>query len=250
MRPEHSPARVTIMTSTLAATLLGTTVTAALLLGASSSALADEPSARSSTAPRTLSSVQALGAAATASRISALDRAIPRVTANQYLSATDKDHILGTLNGDRSAMVTLAAKIAADTEITVATADYRSIFTGYRVFAVAIPQSLYASAASGLGDSAIPALRAAQTTLAAALAGPLAAKDTPAIDASMADLDTQIQLAEHSISGVSAFALSVTPDQFNADHDVLSSTRASVTAATAAAQKARSDVASVKAALQ
>ncbi|MHC5795702.1 hypothetical protein ACVXZ4_06030 [Lacisediminihabitans sp. FW035] len=238
------------MKPSLAASVLATTVTAALLLGTSTAALADEPSTRSTAAPRTLSSVQALGAAATTARITALDTAIPKVTSNVYLSSTDKDHILGTLNGDRSAMVTLGAKIAADTDLTVATSDYHSIFTGYRVFAVAIPQSFYAAAAAGLSDSAIPALQSAQKTLAAAIAGPLASKDTPEIDATMADLATQISAAQQSIAGVSAFALSVTPEQFNANHEILSATRASVKAATAAAKKARADVASVKAALK
>ena len=237
------------MKPSLAATLLGTTVTAALLLGSSTAALAVEPSARSTATPRTLSSVQALGAAETAARISALDTAISRVTANAYLSATDKDHILGTLNGDRSAMVTIAGKIAADTDLAVAITDHRSIFSGYRVFAVAIAQSRYAAAAAALGDAAIPALRAAQATLAAAIAGPLASKDTPSIAAAMADLAAQIQSVQQSISGVSAFALSVTPDQFNANRAILAPTRASVKTAIAAAKKARADVASVKAAL-
>ncbi|MFM9918610.1 hypothetical protein [Lacisediminihabitans sp. H27-G8] len=262
------------MKPSLAASILGTTVTAALLVGSCSAALAaapagseptgseatgseatgsgptrSAPSARSTAAPRTLSSVQALGAAATAARISALDKAIPRVTANTYLSATDKDRVLGTLNGDRAAMVTLAAKIAADTDLTVATADYHSIFTGYRVFAVAIPQASYFAAASGLEDAAIPALQSAQATLAAAIAGPLASKDTPQIDATMADLAGQIRAAQQSVSGVSAFALSVTPEQFNGNHEILAAARVSVKAATAAAKKARADVASVKAAL-
>ncbi len=248
------------MKPSLAASLLVTTVTAALLLGSCTAALATEPTTteltttvpfvRSTTAPRTVSSVQALGAAATAARISALDTAIPKVTANLYLSAIDKDHALGTLSGDRSAMVTLGSKIAADTDLTVATADYHSIFTGYRVFAVAIPQSFYAAAVSTLVDSAIPALQAAQATLAAAIAGPLASKNTPAIDAGMADLVTQISTARQSISGVSAFALSVTPGRFNANHEILAPVRASVKTATAAAKKARADVASVSAALR
>ncbi|MET4704011.1 hypothetical protein [Frigoribacterium sp. UYMn621] len=242
------------MKPSLAASILATTVTAALLVGSCSAALAAEPagsapSAPATTAPRTLSSVQALGAGATAARISALDKAIPRVTANAYLSATDKDRVLGTLNGDRAAMVTLAAKIAADTDLTVAKADYHSIFTGYRVFAVAIPQSLYAAAASGLQDAAIPALLSAQATLVAAISGPLASKDTPAIDATMADLASQIRSAQQSVSGVSVFALSVTPEQFNSNHEILAATRASVKTAAAAAKKARADVASVKAAL-
>ena len=248
------------MKLSLAASLLVTTVTAALLLGSCTAALATEPTStepittgsfvRSLAAPRTLSSVQALGAAATAARISALDTAIPKVTANVYLSAIDKDHVLGTLNGDRSAMVTLGSKIAADTDLAVATADFRSIFTGYRIFAVAIPQSFFAAAASSLEDSAIPALQAAQAKLAAAIDGPLASKDTPAIDAAMADLATQISTARKSISGVSALALSVTPGRFNTDHEILAPMRASVKTATAAAKKARVDVMSVRAALR
>ena len=248
------------MKPSLPASLLVTTVTAALLLGSCTAALATEPTTfepvttgsavRSIAAPRTLSSVQALGAAAAAARISALDTAIPKVTANVSLSAIDKDHVLGTLNGDRSAMVTLGSKIAADTDLAVATADFRSIFTGYRVFAVAIPQSFYAAAASSLEDSAIPALQAAQAKLAAAIVGALASKDTPAIDAAMADLATQISTAPKSISGVSAFALSVTPGRFKADHEILAPVRASVKIATAAAKEARVDVASVTAALR
>jgi hypothetical protein len=243
------------MKPSLAASLLGTTVTAALLLGSCTAALATErttaePSARTTATPRTLSSLQSLGATATSVRISALDTAIPKVTSNAHLSATDKDHILGTLNGDRSAMVSLAAKIAADTDLSVAMTDYHSIFTGYRVFAVAIPQSHYAAAASGLSDSAIPALQGAQKTLAAAIAGPLASKDTPAIDATMADLVSQISTVQQSLSGVSAFALSVTPEQFNSNHEILAPTRASVKIAMVAAKKARADVSSVKSALQ
>ncbi|MES2092413.1 MAG: hypothetical protein V4531_01200 [Actinomycetota bacterium] len=237
------------MKPSLAASLIATTVAAALVVGTGGAALAAESTA-GSTAPRSLSAVQALGAAATAARIGALDTSIPKITSNAYLNATEQAQVLGTLTGDRSAMVSLAAKIAADNDLAVATAGYRSIFTGYRVFAVAIPQAHYAAAASGLSDSAIPALQAAQVALQAAIAGPLASKDTPAIDATMAHLANQISVARSAVSGVSAFALSVTPEQFNANHEILASARAAVKATTAAVKAARADVASVTAALR
>ncbi|MES2170524.1 MAG: hypothetical protein V4479_07350 [Actinomycetota bacterium] len=197
-----------------------------------------------------LAAVQAAGEAATAARITALDTAIPKVSANAYLSPGDRSTILGTLNGDLSAMQSLQAKIAADTDVATAKTDVQSIYTGYRVYAVAIPQSLYAASADALTDSAIPALLTAQHALQAALAGPDKSKDTPAVDAQMADLATQITTAQNDSSGVSAAALSVTPSQFNADHSVLAGTRASIKNAGVAAKAATADAKAIRAALQ
>ncbi|MCU1414499.1 MAG: hypothetical protein JWN80_1839, partial [Microbacteriaceae bacterium] len=109
--------------------------------------------ALAATPPRDLAAVQAAGAAATASRITALDAAIPKESSNKYLSAGDRSTILGTLNGDLGAMQSLQSKIAADTDLATAKTDVQSIFTGYRVYAVAIPQSLYAASADALTDS-------------------------------------------------------------------------------------------------
>ncbi|MCU1413864.1 MAG: hypothetical protein JWN80_1204, partial [Microbacteriaceae bacterium] len=139
---------------------------------------------------------------------------------------------------------------AADTDLATAKTDVQSIFTGYRVYAVAIPQSLYAASADALTDSAIPALLTAQTALQAALAGPDRSKDTPAIDAQLADLATQITTAQNDSAGISAAALAVTPDQYNANHSVLAATRTSIKAAGVAAKAASADAKAVKAALQ
>ncbi len=228
--------------SLLTALACSTAVLAAV--GVASPALAATP------APRSLATLQAAGQADTASRITALGKAIPRVTSNKYLSSGDRSQLLATLNGDLAAMQSLQTKIAADTDVATAKADVQSIFTGYRVYAVAIPQSLYAASAGAITDSALPALGAAQKALAAALAGPDKSKDTPAIDAQMADLSAQITTAQNSIAGVSAFALSVTPAQFNANHAVLTATRASVKAAAAAAKAASTDAKAVRAALK
>jgi hypothetical protein len=226
--------------------LLATLASSAAVLatiGIASPALAATP-------PRDLAAVQAAGAAATAARITALNTAIPKVSSNTYLSSGDRSTILGTLNGDLGAMQSLQAKIAADTDLATAKTDVQSIFTGYRVYAVAIPQSLYAASADALTDSAIPALLTAQGALQAALAGPDKSKDTAAIDAQMADLAAQITTAQNESAGVSAAALAVTPSGFNANHSVLAGTRTSIKNAGAAAKAATADAKAVKAALQ
>jgi hypothetical protein len=224
--------------------LIGAGLAAALVTCSALPAMAATP------APRSLATVQAKGEAATEARIASLDTAIPKVTANAYLSTADRSAILGTLNADRAAMQSLQAKIAADTDVATAQSDVQSIFTGYRVYAVAIPQSFYAASADGLTDSAIPALLTAQKALQAALAGLDKAKDTPAIDAQMTDLANQIATAQASSAGVSAFALSVSPAAYDANHGIWGDTRATVKTAAQAAKAASADAKAVKAALQ
>lgn len=229
------------MNRILRAALVGAIATGALVTATTTPAFA--------ATPRGLEAIQAAGKAQTDSRIAAINAAIPKVTGNAYLTASDRSTILGTLNADRSAMQALQSKIAGDTDAAAAAADYQSIFTGYRVFAVAIPQSLYAASADGLVDSAIPALVKAQSTLQAALAGPLASKSTPDIQAKMADLATQIGIAQKA-NGQSAAALAVTPSGYNANHSILEPVRTTVQAAAAAAKAGAADVQAIKAALQ
>ena len=204
----------------------------------------------SSTGARSLAAIQALGAKATSDRITAIDKAIPRVTANAALGASDKATILATLNSDLAGMQSLATKIAGDTSATQAETDYKTIFTTYRVFAVALPQASYAAAADDLTDTTLPKLTAAQKSLAALLAGPDAGKSTPALQAQLADMAAKIGSAQMAINGVAAAALAVTPAQYDANKQVLAPIRQSVATALAASKAAGTDGTDVLAALQ
>ena len=93
-------------------------------------------------------------------------------------------------------MSTVATAITADTSVKQASTDFKSIFTTYRVYAVALPQAHFAAAADGPAASAIPKLTAVQQKLSAALAGKYAAKSTPALQADLADLTTQTATAQ------------------------------------------------------
>jgi hypothetical protein len=234
----HTRRLLTVATATLAC------------LATAQGAMAATPSTTPSAAPRTLAAVQASGAKATSDRISAINAAIPRVTANSTLTAADKSTILATLNKDLAGMTSLAAKIAADTTVEQASTDYRTIFLTYRVFAVALPQAAYASAADDLTDTTLPNLLIAQKSLAALLSGPEAAKNTPALQAQLADMSSKIATAQGAITGVAARALAVTPSEYDANHQILTQVRQSVATALAAAKAAAADGASITAALQ
>jgi hypothetical protein len=147
-------------------------------------------------------------------------------------------------------MNTVEAKIAADTTVATAAADYKTIFTTYRVYAVAIPQSRLAGAADRMTSTSIPRLTDAQSKLAAALAGPDASKSTPALLADLTDMSTQIAAATSSLNGVAAQSLAVTPAAYNANHSVLTSVRSAVKAAIADLKKASADGKTVLAAIK
>jgi hypothetical protein len=188
----------------------------------------------------TLAEIQQAGATATADRIRDLTTGIGKVNATSTLSSADKGTVLGTLNGDLSAMQGLQSKIAADTTASVALTDFHSIFTGYRVYAVALPQSFIAATADGLTDTAIPRLQSAATKIAAVFAAD-PSKATPDLQAKLADMQAKTADAATQTSGLAASALAVTPAAYNANHSALVADRTAARAALADSKAASQD---------
>lgn len=190
--------------------------------------------------PKTLAQIQAAASTATSARITSLKEAIAKVNANTSLTASDRAEVLTTFNADITAMGTLEAKVQADTTVETAQADYREIFTGYRVYAVAIPQAYEAGAADRLTGTAIPKLQSAHDKLAANLAAH-PEKWSTAMKAQLDDMQAKITDASNHANGQAAKALSVTPAQYNADKTVITSIRASLKTATTDAKAAEAD---------
>lgn len=195
-----------------------------------------------------LSAIQQAGAVQTANRITALNRGITRVTATTTLTAADRATILGTLNADLGGMTSLQAKIAADTDATTALADYRSIFTGWRVYAVGLQQSFIAAAADGITGTAIPKLQSAASKISGLFAAD-PSKATPELQAKFADMQAKTADAVTATTGFAAAALAVTPAAYNADHAVLVDDRIAARAALADTKAATADGKAILAAL-
>jgi hypothetical protein len=248
--------RLTLSTASRAAAVLATAAVA--VVGLSASALAAptaDPSASSdspSATPNhpTLSTIQQKAASAIAQRLTSLSRVISTVNGSSVISAADKSTLLSTLNGDVTGLTALETLIAADTTAQQAASDYKTIFTGYRVYALALPQAHFAIAADALTGTVVPKLTDAQTKLAALLVGADAGKNTPAVQAAMADLATQLAAIGTATSGLSATVLAYTPAQYDANHALLSSARQSLVTARADAKAARADIVTVTKALK
>jgi len=196
-----------------------------------------------------LSAVQAKAAADITARQNALSGAIKKVQANAIITAADKSTLLTTLNADASGLTALGSKIAGDTTTAQAQADARTIFTTYRVYALAMPQVAYAAAADDITGAELPALVAAQQALSAALALQ-PSKNTGTVASAMADLARQIATVTATTTGLSATVLAFTPAQYNADHALLSGPRATLVAAQADVVTAKNDIVTVTGALQ
>jgi hypothetical protein len=242
---------------------VGVTVATCALVGiggiasaaAATPTVASTPTGTSSAAPGTASSdlrlaaIKARAAAAISRRHTSLVANIAGVSANTVINATDKATLLATLNNDLSGLTALGGKIAADTTVAQASADYQTIFTTYRVYALALPQVRYAAATDDITGGVLPRLTDADTKLAALLMGVDSDKDTPAVQAAMTDLGTQITAATSATNGLSASVLALTPAQYDANHALLSGPRATLAGASKDVRAARADVATVMAAL-
>ncbi len=205
---------------------------------------------RTSHAPKTLAELQAAGAKATSDRETKLTAAITKVTADKYLTSSDRSTILGTLNADLAGMKSSASTIAGDTTTTQAAADLKQVFSKYRVYAVALPQARAASDADRLTGTTLPKLTTEQSKLSALLSGKDKSKSTAALQADLTDMSSQISTASHDAGGAAAAALAVTPAAYDANHSALSSVKSSLDSARTAVKKAQSDATAIRQALK
>jgi hypothetical protein len=197
-----------------------------------------------------LAKIKAKATSAIARRDSALHTAIQAVGSNHYLTPPDRSTALATLNGDLSGIDTLAPIIQADTTVVKARADYDSLFTSYRVFALALPQARLAASADDLTGTVLPRLTDAQSRLEALLSGTDQDKDSASVQAAMADLGRQISVITSTTNGASTTVLGYKPADWNSNHELLAPVRADLTTARADAKQARADIRTVVTALE
>lgn len=238
----------------MAASLAITIVAAGAMMPAAFAASSSEPSTSTKVSggakATAVAAIKAKAAAAISIRVGALQTAISDVTANKYLTDSDRSTVLGTLNSDLSGLNALAPIVQADTTVTKARSDYDSIFLDFRVFALALPQTRLAAAADDLTGTVVPHLTDAQSRLRALLSGKDTSKDNASVQAAMTDLGHQINAIDSATNGLSPSVLAYTPAEWNANRALLAQPRSDLVTARADARKARSDIRTVVAALK
>ena len=207
-------------------------------------------SANAATPADTLANIKAKAATAITARLNSLSTAQTAIGNNKWLTSTDKSTALQIASNDTSGLTALGEKIQNDTTVAQAAADYKTIFTGYRVYLLALPQIRLAAASDDLSTGVVPRLTDAQTRLQNLLNGKDADKNSSTIQAAMADLAKQIQAITQETNGLAATVLAYTPQQYDSNPSILSAARSDIRTARSDAKTARQDIQTVVEALR
>jgi hypothetical protein len=194
------------------------------------------------------------GDAAIADRLTKLNALNTRVSAMKNVSATEKSTLAATIQTNISGLTTLKAKLDADTDVTTAATDAKSIRTSFRIYALIIPQG-YIAAAADRADTIVGLLTTVSTKLQTRISAEPAGTNVTAMQASLTDLNAKIATAQTTAASAENSVATLTPDQGNAtllasNTASLKAARAQITTVTTDLKAADADAKSIVAALK
>jgi hypothetical protein len=217
------------------ATALGT---AAGVAGAATTSTAGTSNGGQSTAaPADLSGLKAKAAQDVNKRVDALNSVIDKVDAAKGLGSGQAT-LVAYLGTDIAPLQQLNAKIQGDPTYKQTLADFRDIFSNFRVYVLVLPAAVVAGDSFRATTTVIPNLTSASTKAQARVNDHNRGVLQPLIN----DLNSQITTATSANNGLAATVLAFTPAQWNANHDVLSPAKDHNQSSDTAIQKGRSDV--------
>ncbi len=146
-------------------------------------------------------------------RVAALGDLYTRVTGAKRLTADAKTTITTNLKAQGDALVTLKAKIDADTDIDTLKADILTVTQSYRIFALVLPQGRIIATADGIVYVA-DALETVAVKLDSRIkAAQSAGADVTVMTAALADLSNKTTDAKAQSSAAITLIASLAPDQ-------------------------------------
>jgi hypothetical protein len=226
--------------SLLAAGALTAGVTLAALPGVAG---ADTPTP--ATPARSLDVAKARCTAAIDIRLADLTRLDASLSAAKNTTAAHKGTQTASNTAAATGLTSLKAKIASDTDAATVASDCRSIYEGYRVFALRAPQThlVIAGDAESFAvtklDGVVPKLSDAIDKAAAA------GKDVTAAKAALTDLQAKVADAGTHANGLADSVIGDVPADYNANRGLLDPARANAKAAAADLKAARADVTTI-----
>ena len=160
---------------------------------------------------------------------------------------TEKTAISNEVASETATLTTLKAKIDADTDVTVARTDEKTITANYRIYALVIPQGRIAVAAdrvSTIGGLMTTMQTKLQTRIAA---DQTAGKNVGTLPATLADVTAKVADANAQAQAGENAVASLVPDQGNAtvaasNKSALVSARADLKTAASDLKTAREDI--------
>jgi len=173
-------------------------------------------------------------------RVAALNGLGGKIEDMKRVMADQKTAFAATIQTQVSALASLQAKIAADTDIDSLKADIKSITDSYRIFMVVLPQVRLNAAADKIQTTAT-----AMATLSAKLSTRITdaqakGKNVATLSASLTDMNAKIADANTQAAAVISITASLKPD--NGDATVAASNKAALKDARAKLKTAEDDL--------
>jgi hypothetical protein len=195
-----------------------------------------------------LTNLQNRGATEINRRSTNLHDAMTKLEATTKLKAADKATLTTQLQTELDGLTALKAKLAADTDLAVARADVQSIVVGYRVYALMLPKARMTLAANrfALAEARLTELYVKlQAKVDALKADNDTSIDTAALQVTLDDMKEKIASSKTGVDEVVSKLLALQPTDYNADHAVLTTHRATLKSAQTDLKTARGDARSV-----
>ncbi|HXN62970.1 MAG TPA: hypothetical protein VN886_21165 [Acidimicrobiales bacterium] len=192
--------------------------------------------------PSTLAGIKSKANTDITDRVNSLNSAIEKVKAAKGLGS-GQGTLEAYLGTDITPLQQLDATIQGETSAQQAAADFRTIFTNFRVYRLVLPGAHIAGDAFRVTTTAVPNLQAASTKAQQYVNPGNQGVLEPLID----DLNGQISAASSATNGLAATVLAYTPQQWNANNNLLAPSKQSDAQADAAVSKGRQDVQQIRA---
>ncbi len=199
-------------------------------------------SSGSSDVPSTLAGIKAKANTDITDRVNSLNSAIDKVKGAQGLGS-GQGTLEAYLGTDITPLQELDTTIQGDTSVQQAAKDFRTIFTNFRVYKLVLPAAHIAGDAFRVTTTSVPNLQAASTKAQQYVNPGNQGVLQPLID----DLNGQISAATSATNGLAATVLAYTPQQWNANNNLLVPSKQSDAQADAAVAKGRQDVKEIRA---
>jgi hypothetical protein len=217
------------------ATALGTA--AGVAGAATGSSGSSGNSGQSTAAPAGLSGLKAKANQEVKERVDALNAAIGKANTAKGLGSGQAT-LVSYLGTDIAPLQQLNTTIQGDTTYKQALADFKDIFSNFRVYVLVLPAAAIAGDAFRDTATVLPNL----TTDSQKAQQHVNPKNQASLQPLINDLNTQITTASNATNGLATTVLAYMPPQWNANHNLLAAAKGQDEVAHTAIQRARADV--------
>ncbi len=183
-------------------------------------------------------------------RLTTMSTLTAKIAAATKLTAADQATLSAEVGATTTGLTGLKTQLDAETTLAGARTDVTNIYSEYRVYALVAPKVNFIKVADDqqVVEAKLTALaQKLQTRIAT---DQKAGKDVTALQAQLADMNTNISAAKGVSGSIEAAVINLQPTDFNNDHSILSGYAAQLKSARANNQAAFTDAKAIVAGLK